>query len=218
MITLRKVEEPDILQQKGGEWLQVLQDKIDANEVPTNAEKTRYGHPQIKEALIRETHGKCAYCESYLLHVTFGDVEHISPKSKRLDDTFRWFNLTLACDVCNTYKSDSIDLIDPYVDQPDEVFRFFGPMIYARPDNAKGVATLKKLQLNRPALIERRTRKLDSIYSLVMILHSADNPQIKAVLAHDLRVNEVGDDQEYAAFVRHYLASLEDDIDLRPPE
>ena len=48
-------------------------------------------------------HGKCAYCESKLTHVTYGDIEHFRPKGnphyRHL--TFNWDNLLLSCPICN---------------------------------------------------------------------------------------------------------------------
>ena len=37
----------------------------------------------IKEQILKETHGKCVYCESKISHVCPGDIEHILPKNKK---------------------------------------------------------------------------------------------------------------------------------------
>ena len=81
MIKLSKTEEPQILLDNGPNWTKVIVDKIAVGETPTDTEKTRYRHPDIKAALVAETNGKCAYCESKVLHIHHGDVEHIYPKS-----------------------------------------------------------------------------------------------------------------------------------------
>ena len=39
-----------------------------------------YGHPNIKEKLKTTQHGKCAFCESNITHIDYGDVEHFRPK------------------------------------------------------------------------------------------------------------------------------------------
>jgi hypothetical protein len=39
-----------------------------------------YGHEQVKTALRDAQHGKCAFCESKVTHVAYGDVEHFRPK------------------------------------------------------------------------------------------------------------------------------------------
>jgi 5-methylcytosine-specific restriction endonuclease McrA len=106
MIRLKKLPEPEYLARNASEWARVLLEKLAANQVPSATEKSRYRHPDIKAALISETHGKCDYCESRLLHIHHGDVEHFYPKSLAPAKTFEWKNLTLACEICNQNKSD----------------------------------------------------------------------------------------------------------------
>lgn len=212
MIRLTKGPEPAVLRDNSAEWLKVLQDKIDAGEVPTDAEKSRYRHRDIKAALVVETHGKCAYCESRLLHIAYGDVEHISPKSFRLVDTFRWDNLTLACDVCNTNKKNVLNVVDPYVDDPNEFFRFLGPAIYTRSDDNRGILTVKQLKLNRPDLLAHRSRRLEAIANLILLIRETTDLQVRSVLIDDLFSNEASDENEYAAFVRSFLAAVAPDL------
>ncbi len=65
---------------------------------------------QLKGHLFELFHGKCAYCESRVLHVTSGDVEHYRPKKKVEEDTthpgYYWLaydidNLLPSCEQCN---------------------------------------------------------------------------------------------------------------------
>src|ERR1700722_9410453 len=105
MIKINKLPAPAILVEKSTEWTNALLEKISKGEKPTDAESNRYRHAKIKQALLDETHGKCAYCESKLRHIAYGDIEHVVPKSVRPELSFDWQNLTLACDVCNTNKS-----------------------------------------------------------------------------------------------------------------
>jgi uncharacterized protein (TIGR02646 family) len=64
----------------------------------------------VKEYLFEYFDGKCAYCESKVLHVASGDVEHYAPKSKVTDDPdhpgYYWLaydlrNLLPSCEKCN---------------------------------------------------------------------------------------------------------------------
>jgi len=212
MISLVKGDEPEILSSNGASWLKILEDKIAANEAPSDAEKTRYRHPEIKAALVEETYGKCAYCESRLLHIAFGDVEHISPKSLKLADTFRWSNLTLACDRCNTYKKNFEGIADPYVDDPQNLFLFLGPMICAREDNAKAVVTVRQLRLNRTDLVEGRTKRLEALANILLVIHSTRQTEVRSVLIDDLLENELADDTEYAAFARSFIRTIAPDL------
>ena len=73
-----------------------------------------YASDDIKDALITTHEGRCAYCESYLRHVSHGDVEHFRPKAGCAEhsqeglnrDAYFWLayeptNLLLACQICN---------------------------------------------------------------------------------------------------------------------
>src|SRR4051812_42470652 len=106
MIRLTKGAEPGILARNGGAWTRELLASIARGEKLSDVRARRYGHKEIKDALIAETHEKCAYCESKPLHVDFGDVEHIIPKSVERQRTYEWENLTLVCGRCNTNKGD----------------------------------------------------------------------------------------------------------------
>ena len=72
-----------------------------------------YGHPTVKEELKDAQHKKCAFCESFIMHVQPGDVEHFRPKAAiglakgRVRRpgyywlAYDWDNLLLACEECN---------------------------------------------------------------------------------------------------------------------
>jgi len=73
-----------------------------------------YGAKSIKSALLRAQHGKCAFCESKVSHVAYGDIEHFRPKAgyqQRATDglqrpgyywlAYEWTNLLFACQICN---------------------------------------------------------------------------------------------------------------------
>ena len=40
-----------------------------------------YAGKEVKDALIGMQHGKCAFCESRITHIAYGDVEHFRPKA-----------------------------------------------------------------------------------------------------------------------------------------
>src|SRR5690606_27961160 len=97
-----------------------------------------------------ETNGKCVYCEARMLAVSFGDIEHIRPKSLFPNQVVAWENLTLACSRCNGHKSSKFDedlqFINPYVDDPAEFLFFLGPVVYEH--NDRGMYTIRELNLN----------------------------------------------------------------------
>ncbi|MCD0467234.1 hypothetical protein [Flavobacterium sp. ENC] len=72
-----------------------------------------YSHENIKDQLIKQQHGKCAFCEQHILSLDYGDVEHFRPKggyvqkneSIKYPGYFRlaydFKNLMLCCKICN---------------------------------------------------------------------------------------------------------------------
>lgn len=167
MIKLTKGPEPDVLHRNAAAWTAELLAKVAAGEKPSEYLLGRYAHPQIKAALLEETHGKCAYCESPLRHVAYGDIEHILPKSVEPALRFEWRNLTIACDVCNTNKSNSGGLIDPYQCDPATHFDFRGPLMWAKFGIEAAELTEHCLDLNRAQLVERRHERIEYLRNLV---------------------------------------------------
>jgi uncharacterized protein (TIGR02646 family) len=86
-----------------------------------------YAHLNIKTALISSQFGKCAFCESNVISVAYGDVEHFRPKKgykQILKDSlhytgyywlaYDWKNLLFSCAICNQRnKKNLFPLINP---------------------------------------------------------------------------------------------------------
>jgi uncharacterized protein (TIGR02646 family) len=108
---------------------------------------------KLKTHLFELFHGKCAYCESRVLHVSPGDVEHYRPKKGVTEDPthpgYYWLaydieNLLPCCEKCNRARGkknhfpvkgfrahfpDDIDkeeplLLHPYKHNPNEHLKF----------------------------------------------------------------------------------------------
>jgi uncharacterized protein (TIGR02646 family) len=73
-----------------------------------------YAAKPVKDELRKAQHDKCAFCESKISHVAYGDVEHFRPKAgcrqKRKDPlitpgyywlAYDWRNLLFCCQICN---------------------------------------------------------------------------------------------------------------------
>lgn len=208
MIRLSKLPKPQILIDKETEWLATLVGPVP----PTAAEKARYRHPQVKAALVAETHGKCAYCESKLLHVHHADVEHIYPKSLDVTKTFLWENLTLACEICNQNKSNTDPLlehiIDPYNTDPSSHLTFVGSLVFAL-GSVAGESTRVLLDLNRGELDERRKEYLEKIMNIVNTVYRAELPiVVRRAVYQDLVMRYTADESEYAAMIRAVVAQI----------
>lgn len=214
MIRLTKLDEPDVLAQNGSAWLVEFTKVVADGGEPTESQKNRYRHPKVKEKLIEETSGKCAYCEWKLLVGAFGDIEHIVPKSLKPELRFAWSNLTLACDVCNGSKGAHSDLIDPYVDDPDLHFRFLGPMIMVRPDSDIGKRTHAVLKLNRTALLEHRREKLDDFVRRVHEISATSNQLTRAILLNALIEDAESAKNEFAGCTRSFVRDMRADGSL----
>ncbi len=206
MVRLEKGAQPDVLVRHGQQWTDELLRRINAGEVISEYLLSRYSHPQIKAALIAETSGKCAYCESPFTHIAFGDVEHIVPKSIDARLRFAWANLTVACDVCNQNKSNHLGIVDPYVSDPIDMFEYFGPLMWAALGNDVAQLTEELIDLNRPGLVERRRERLEYIRRLV------DSALTKPVAVRDAMLErawrEVEQTRPFSACARAMLGKL----------
>jgi 5-methylcytosine-specific restriction endonuclease McrA len=213
MIRLNKTNTPEVLKEHGKTWTKDLLDKIATNVKPTDSEKTRYRNKDIKKALIEETNGKCAYCESKFLHVHHGDVEHIYPKSLAPEKTFEWENLTLACEICNQNKSNKDPylehIIDPYKIDPAQHLMFLGSFVFSMGTNF-GKCSEVILDLNRVALCEARKEQLEKVMGIFETIFRDDLPLIvRKSIYENLLANEGSTSAGYSAMTRSIITTLE---------
>ncbi len=207
MIKIKKGLEPQVISDNIADWEQVLRDHELAGSKPTEAELGRYRADEIKNALLAETHEKCAYCESRFRHVYYGDIEHVTPKKLGIEFRFRWENLTLACKICNTNKGIQENLVDPNVHSPEDLFCIEGPAILPVPESTMARLTEIVIDLNRPQLIERRNERLRRLHDLLTLAIETTDPDLKEALFDQLRSRETADSVEYAAMSRAYVGA-----------
>lgn len=169
MIRITKGPTPAILIQNGAQWTAELEKARAAGEDDEGFRK-RYKHATIVDALVKETNGKCAYCECEPLAGLYRIVEHIVAWSKNTQLAFEWLNFVLSCERCNTAKRDYWDpaspLVDPTVDDPLRDLYFVSAMIFGK--TTKGSDTVIEIKLNRPDLYESKRkwlRRIDKIAS-----------------------------------------------------
>lgn len=96
--------------------------------------------------------GICAYTCFYL--APYGSTDHFLPKSSHPNEAYEWNNYRLCSHRVNGYKSDSSDVIDPFVVQPGW-FVLDVPSCLIKPgDGLPNIvktqveATIKRLRLN----------------------------------------------------------------------
>ncbi|PFC37732.1 HNH endonuclease [Bacillus cereus] len=210
MISLIKISKPIVLEDKEGEWTTELLSFLKSDEKVPNYIKGRYRHEEIKNALLTETNSKCAYCESKITHIDYGDIEHIVPKSIFPEKTFLWENLTIGCAKCNQSKSnyygDTLPLLNPYVDCPEDKIVFMGTIPFAKPGCESAYFTIKKLKLDRPELIERRGDLIKKIQPLIWQYENTENDELRKLLLQDL-IELTNKDQEYSLMIKQLLDS-----------
>lgn len=208
MIKLEKIEIPPSLEKNAGKWLSALRDAVRSGDTKKIAAcKSKYNHPDVKAAVIRETSGKCAFCESEVRAVSHGDIEHCYPKSLDENKTFEWENLGYACQICNQNKSDADPLIeriiDPYRTDPEPFIAFFGAFINSM-GTTEGRQTIHHLKLDRAELFERRQNVFKNLIKCHELLQSAKTESERAILVSDFERNELGKKLEYSALRRDF--------------
>ena len=208
MIKVQRGVEPIILSRKKNAWTLALLNAT-TKEARKKAE-CKYGHPNIKKALVALFHGKCAYCESNIVHVDYGHIDHFRPKSilqfKQL--TFEWKNLFLACGKCNgaEYKSDRFPdqteggpPINPCDDTPEVPLEFLfditSRLATVSFKTERGRVSSDLFGLNRPDL---RTHRSQTVEKLLVLARFAATDQE----ALQLLQQSQSDEAEYSAFAR----------------
>lgn len=211
MIKLTKSAKPDILVKNADNWKTELMSYVKRGQAVPDSVKNRYNHPEIKEALKQETHGKCMYCEGYIGAVSYPHIEHFRPKTPYPEKTFEWENMGLGCQVCNTNKNDFFDetlpYINPYYENPDDYFVFLGTMISQKPGCPRAENMKTQLKLNRPELMEQRKDAIEKITNLVERYVAETNPSIKAMLRKNIEI-EMGPDKSYSRCIKSAVEQM----------
>lgn len=174
----------------------------------SNAEN-KYQHKQIKESLKHMFKGKCAYCESHISHIDYGDIEHFRPKSKFPKLCFTWKNLLLGCGICNdkAHKGDLFPFaaeggpfINPVQEDPDVFFDFeYDPhteIAIVLSKNQRGETTEKKIGLNRPDLVKHRSHIVRMMAIIAIKASQGDSDCLVEILKHCRK------EAEYSAFAK----------------
>lgn len=135
MIKLERPLEPPILKNNKTSWTAKLNQAIidfgSYNKIPERDKENlvkHYRNKEIKDALIKSSNGKCAFCECIPSEGGYIEVEHFKPKSLYPDATFEWLNLLPACSQCNGSKLDhdtvNDPLLNPYDSDPIDIFNY----------------------------------------------------------------------------------------------
>jgi uncharacterized protein (TIGR02646 family) len=223
MIQVFRTKKPAILDTKEAQWKAAIQ--AATTKKARLVAQNKYRNKQIKAALTEMFKGKCGYCESRIVHIDYGDIEHFRPKSIPEFYTLAvdWKNLLLACGRCNGAENKGVrfpgagergPLIDPTAEDPSQHLSFdFDPVTKLANIlgiSLRGETTWRILGLNRPELVRLRSDFVKKLWA-VAVRYELD-PEAKAII--DQAVNG---DEEYAAFSRELKRRIDSGVFLTPP-
>ncbi len=209
MRKIPKRSPPNVLLDNKDDWYA----GVTANASDRN--KTRYRHPEIKHALLHETHDKCVYCESKIGHNCPGDVEHKIPVSHRPELRFSWANLTISCAECNrrkgTYYEPTCMFLDPNQDDVESMITHLGILVVPAPGTPRSEVTIGILELNniksRRTLLARKIEALEALRHRMERIHSAPGPVLKRFLTKQLR-EEGSVDKEFSGMAKTFIEKV----------
>jgi uncharacterized protein (TIGR02646 family) len=195
VIAVTRESEPGFLQEKSAESGRRLceahkRHHAGSRKTRPEADSSVYRHTDVFTALERSFQKRCAYCESTLPGKL--DVEHFRPESIYPLLAYRWNNLLLSCNFCNShYKgaqfpllpggtepdpdpanpevldgSDSPMLIDPCSDDPSVHFDWLGEALLCKTERAEKTRVV--CGLDRMDLEQERRKQLRKIDDVLM--------------------------------------------------
>ena len=219
MIKIQRTTEPAVLAKHKARWRKNYLEAISAYDTDNSPQTKRnkenaenkYNHAKVREALKVMCFGKCAYCESHVLHIGYAHIEHYMPKTKYPALCFEWDNLLLGCARCNgaQFKGDKFPLaneggpfINPCDEEPVDFFEFEFDSLTGTanvlPKNIRGETTERELGLNCPELVKHRS---DAVRKLAYCALRANDGDAGALAELKCCMNN---DQEYAAFAKAF--------------
>lgn len=135
MIKLEREAEPQVMIANKNAWLKDLLAAITSygsyKKIPEKEKQkltSFYRNDDVRQALVKSSNGKCAFCECIPSEGGNVEIEHFKPKSIYPNLTFEWLNFLPSCRKCNGAK-DSHDtgleaIVNPYDLDPKDIFYF----------------------------------------------------------------------------------------------
>lgn len=213
MKSLVRLPEPQIITNRGGDWLQAL--LLSGKNRP---DPSKYGNPSVRLQLDTMSFHKCFYCESKLKGMP-KEVDHQIEVSIDINQSYIWNNLYLSCDNCNNKIPHDIipinEALDPCINTDDEISQnltFIDEVITAKDGSIQGLKTIQKYRLDTDLLDKRRVDQLKNFYKL---LESIRRNQIRDG-GRPLNANEIESlnhfkqaDQPYSLMFKVILSTTE---------
>ena len=135
--------------------------------------------------------GLCCYCESAVGIVDHPNIEHRKPKRPFPNYTYRWNNLHLACQKCNTPKGIKFDTNQPILDAVEDVpiadyigYDINQTGVWRKPITRRGKTTIDHTQLNRDPLRTARVKIFLQVMGIIDVANEDPNsPAIIMVIS-----------------------------------
>jgi uncharacterized protein (TIGR02646 family) len=213
VIRIHKGPVPPTLQQNAAAWTEELLATLNGGQEVPREMWNRYNTSDVKQQAIADSHSKCAYCESKVTHVSFGDLEHMRPKKRFPSSAYDWNNLVLVCSRCNNKKrelyDEAVPPVDPVVEDPSAFLIAHGDWIWPTPGHQhdRGAETISLVGLNRVELVECRKRRCEKIRLLVNSLKRVAGQAAKAAVLEQLR-EELSNSGEFSFVSRAAARAL----------
>lgn len=186
MIRVKKAPKPQILKDNDKKWNKKFSKawKKYKKEGGTSP-KANYNKPSIKSATKNEFAGKCAFCETYVPHTYYGDIEHFRPKSKYCKYAHTWSNLLFSCRICNGNKGNDFpmqdQIIKPTTENPEIFFEyeklFNGSWVILKAVNNRAQNSIDLMKLNRDDLSSYRGKQYKKLQRAIDALRDAGADQ-----------------------------------------
>lgn len=182
MRNVQRIDEPKSLQSYSKRWTRELLDQIracnESGEAVPASYYNKYRRSDVKQALEKMYDGLCCYCESSVGVVGYPHIEHRKPKKPFPRCTYRWSNLHLACQLCNTAKSDKFDTNQPILDAVEDVTIAIhidyelNVGVWRKPITHRGKTTIEHTDINRESL---RTTRANLLFQVLEIIHRVND-------------------------------------------
>lgn len=224
MIQITRTGKPNVLELNAENWTEeylkakekYTNDSTQENKKAFERIEKRYNNLEVKDALKIMFKKKCAFCESHITHVDYGQIEHFKPKSKYPELCFEWKNFLLSCAICNgagnkgnkfPLEADGGPFVNPIDEIPEDFFKFEYDKVTKSfmifPKNRRALTTIKNLGLNRDDLAENRTNELSKIiYILEKVLGQNE------VEVFNNFINLFSAKDQYFAFIKTIFAKV----------
>lgn len=210
MIQVERGPEPDGFAERAANWRRRFEEAHRQNPKLTAGQFWSRVRAEIRDdaqALYEAFHGKCAFCEAKMAHVSHPHVEHYRPKSRFPDLMFDWQNWLLSCGRCNDAKwahfpdcDNQPCLLDPANEDPAMHLDFSRTMVLGK--TLRGEETIRLVGLNRSPLEDKRAEWLMRIDQLLLLCCCMPDAFAEA---RELLIWAMQEDAPFSAMTRCYL-------------